>query len=164
MKKLTGDLREELKKPLGKVVDEDELVDSVRDANTLICIGDYCADVLLRGGRRPEVMVYDFKTRRGPVSTDVRGRIESVCDPVSVNNPPGVITDELLGIMQKVISEGKGDVFVDGEEDLAGLVAIAYAPIGSVVVYGMPSRGAVVVDIDRDVQENAISILNRMES
>jgi len=36
-----------------------------------------------------------------------------------------------------------------GEEDLAALLAIAMAPISSVIIYGLPDKGAVVVRVTR---------------
>ncbi len=162
MKGLSQELREELKKPFGKVVDEEDLVDSVGKNTLLVCIGDYCANVFLKNGKRPDIIVYDFKTKRDPVSEEIRNRIGGATVAVTISNPPGVITDELDKALRRSIDNKKGDIFVDGEEDLAGLVAIAYAPIGSVVVYGMPSKGAVVVRIDNKVKKKANEILGKM--
>ena len=39
-------------------------------------------------------------------------------------------------------------IVVEGEEDLATLPAILYAPPGSVVVYGQPDEGSVLVKVN----------------
>jgi uncharacterized protein (UPF0218 family) len=54
-------------------------------------------------------------------------------------------------------------IFVKGEEDLAALPAIAMAPLSSVVIYGLPDEGAVVVKVTQDKKKEIQSLINKME-
>jgi len=40
-------------------------------------------------------------------------------------------------------------VLVEGEEDLLTIVAVLCAPEGSVVLYGQPGEGAVLIEVNR---------------
>jgi uncharacterized protein (UPF0218 family) len=54
-------------------------------------------------------------------------------------------------------------VVVDGEEDLLVLVAVLYAPVGGLVVYGQPGEGVVVVRVTDAKRAEALGILKGME-
>ena len=51
---------------------------------------------------------------------------------------------------------------MDGEEDLATLPAIKLCENGAKVIYGMPDRGIVVVDVDQQAKERANKLLEMM--
>jgi uncharacterized protein (UPF0218 family) len=51
---------------------------------------------------------------------------------------------------------------VTGEEDLITLPLVAYAPIGSIILYGQPSQGIVVVRVERRIQETAKHLMRRI--
>jgi uncharacterized protein (UPF0218 family) len=51
-------------------------------------------------------------------------------------------------------------VFVDGEEDLLALPIFALARDQSVVLYGQPLEGIVVVKIDNKLKEKAQDLLD----
>ena len=50
---------------------------------------------------------------------------------------------------------------MDGEEDLATLPAIKLEN-GAKVIYGMPDKGMVVVDVNQQTKERANKLLERM--
>ena len=53
-------------------------------------------------------------------------------------------------------------ILVDGEEDLLALPAIFLAPINSLVLYGQPNQGFVLVKITDTVRLIAMKILKEM--
>ena len=162
MRVLTEELRAELKKPFGRIFNGAELALEARMGRPLIAVGDHCAASLLKMGVKPDIVVFDFKTKREPVLPEIRSVLEIYKSPVKVESPPGVITGELERAVRKALKEGMGEIFVQGEDDLAGLVVLAYAKEGSVFVYGMPDIGAVVVHVTKNDNEKALSILSRM--
>ena len=82
---------------------------------------------------------------------------------IRVKNPAGYITGGLYGAIDKALkSDGKFKIFVDGEEDLAALAAIDLAPIGSLVIYGQPGEGMVLVNVDKKSKEFVAGILKEM--
>ncbi len=51
---------------------------------------------------------------------------------------------------------------VDGEEDLATLPAILYAPLGSAVVYGQPNEGSVLVMVTPEKKKQIENLMKQM--
>ena len=163
MLKLTEELRLELRKPMGRIFPSEELLNAVGEAKPVVCVGDYSALAFLKLGRRPDIVVYDLKTRREPVSQETREALEGLGKAVRVANPPGTITGELIEAVRESLKKGTGLIFIDGEDDLAALVALTVAPDGSAVVYGLPAQGAVVVHIKEKVRNKAKRLFERMQ-
>ena len=82
---------------------------------------------------------------------------------IEVNNPAGTISEELWKAIKSSISEEENiKITVKGEEDLATLAVISMAPKGAKVIYGMPDRGMVVVDVNQQTKMRANNFLKRM--
>jgi uncharacterized protein (UPF0218 family) len=45
------------------------------------------------------------------------------------------------------VSDQNVRIFVKGEEDLAALPAMMMAPVGSVIMYGQPDKGVILVRV-----------------
>lgn len=106
----------------------------------VIAIGDVVAENMLKVGIEPDMIVVDGKSMR----TNRMKKIE--CD-ITVKNPASELTEELISAVRK----GYKRIFVEGEEDLAALPAILYAESNTLVVYGVPSEGIMVI---RPTEEN----------
>ncbi|MBD3387660.1 MAG: DUF359 domain-containing protein [Candidatus Altiarchaeales archaeon] len=157
---LTPRLREELKKPLGDVVTETSKIPV--DA-PLICVGDTASDTMLSAGYKPKLLVYDGRTGRHEIG--VSETISSY-DAVerTVANPPGKLEEGVFELFREVLDGGgPGRVYVEGEEDLTALAAIREAAVGSVVVYGQPGEGLVVVDVNEKTKNRVNKIIEDME-
>jgi len=137
-----------------------KIIDETKPAK-IIAVGDRVSRNLEKSGFSPDVIIVDNKIMRKPVAP-----LEMVTDTTfSVNNPAGTITDEACKIVEKTMdSAGRVKVFVDGEEDLLTLVAVLSAPKGSIVVYGQPREGIVVVSVTYDSKRRIADIISRMES
>jgi pantetheine-phosphate adenylyltransferase len=73
----------------------------------------------------------------------------------TVRNTAGIISKRLVMAIRRAIkmhfTQGKRHIIkVIGEDDLAGIPAILLAPLGSIVLYGQPGEGIVVVIIDEE--------------
>jgi hypothetical protein len=165
MRKLPENLRLELRRPFGRVVNNEELIAALKNRKgLLITVGDECSYSLLRKGVEPDIVIYDLRIKR----KDVIGEIRDVLGKfnkgeIIVHNQAGVIMDELIESVKDVLEKGKGKVFVKGEEDLAALVVMMYAPNGSLIVYGQPDEGAVLVEENEEVRERAVRSFESME-
>jgi uncharacterized protein (UPF0218 family) len=115
----------------------------------VIAIGDVVAENLLKVGIEPAMMIVDGKSLREPIDTKIE------CD-ITVKNPQSEITDELI----EAIKKGYKKILVEGEEDLASLPAILYADENSVIVYGQPSEGIMVI---RPTEENKKKVKKTLE-
>ena len=128
------------------------------DNSTLYSVGDYTTKFLEDNGIRPKIEIFDLKTQRGEENyTDVTGSI-------SINNPPGVITSELINAVESALkSTNRTFIRVIGEEDLAVLPIIFYAPLNSLVVYGIPGKGMGCITIVENVKNLVNRIFELME-
>ena len=156
-------MREELSRPLGKVVKGADVVGAVKGAKPLVTVGDYTTADLVERGVVPQIAVVDFKTKRIE-EPRWHMKLKGVGDWVIVlDNPPGVIKrDAWSKISEAFKSRERVRLEVRGEEDLLALVCIALAPEGAVVAYGQPDEGAVIVRVDRAAKGRVHDILRRM--
>jgi len=156
--KLNEEDRGELKRTLGPVV-EGELPKKYRDRRPIISVGDVVTDTLLEQGIRPDLGIVDGKTQRD----DYEFREWDEEEAVKISNPPSVIKKEAWKIIGKAIErEEKVMVYVEGEEDMLSLVAIAMCPDGGIVIYGIPGEGMVINEVSEYVKKKAWEIINKM--
>ncbi len=74
-----------------------------------------------------------------------------------VKNPQGTITEEAIAtILESLKNRKETQIIVDGEEDLLTLIAVQHAPDKSLVVYGQPNEGIVVVEVTEKKKAEAI--------
>jgi hypothetical protein len=144
MKKRIGTLYEGIGEATVRRVSED-----LGNPTKLISVGDVTTFHLLQAGIVPDVSVVDDRTQRQPASEQVvTGTKHSEYNELIVHNPPGTITGELLdALADALVSDRPCRIFVKGEEDLAALPAIIMAPNASVLLYGQPDEGMVLVKI-----------------
>lgn len=156
--RLPAELRDELKNPLGEVVDENKLEGILKDVSRVVTVGDECSLTLYKMGIVPDIAVVDFKVQRGDIQNK-RVQIQEIGQIViNVNNPPGAITKELWQAVEKAyLREEKVRIEVSGEEDLATLPCVWLAPKNTAIVYGLPNIGLVVV---LDLHEAKLKVKN----
>ncbi|MEM4272271.1 MAG: DUF359 domain-containing protein [Candidatus Bilamarchaeaceae archaeon] len=137
------DLRERLKKPLGRVLSFEEAI-ARAGKRRIIAVGDEIVYNLLRAGKKPFVAVFDFKTLRKPVAEKVGRRIRKEYPKHRrISKPAGEISAEMFEVAKEMLKKG-GALFVEGEEDLFAL-PFALLSKGEVVLYGQPGQGCVLV-------------------
>jgi hypothetical protein len=82
---------------------------------------------------------------------------------IEVKNPAATLTKELIDVIRDSLnSDERVKIIVDGEEDLATLPAILYAPLGSAVVYGQPDEGSVLVDVTPEMKTRIDEFMKQM--
>ena len=160
---LPGDLREELARPIGELVSAWALRKHIEKSRRVISVGDVVTITLLQMKFEPDVAVFDYKTQRAE-DYKAKERIASMGGKlVKVENPPGKITRALWkAVRDAANSKERIKIEVEGEEDLAALVAIATAPEGAHVIYGLPRRGLMVVEVNAETRALATSVIKKM--
>lgn len=128
------------------------------DQRYLYAVGDYTCDILLKNNINPKIMVFDLTTQRGKKTyPDYEGSIV-------VENQKGTVSGNLIKIIRESIQENKKQrIRVIGEEDLAVLPIIFYAPFNSLVVYGIPGSGTGSIKITAEHKELVETIFGKME-
>lgn len=136
----------------------------LKAAVKLIAVGDMTAFYLLKASIVPDVVIVDNKTKRMPIPDHVVKSLDhDSYKTVEVKNPPATLTKELMDMIRESLQEAdRIKIVVDGEEDLATLPAILYAPLGSVVVYGQPNEGSVMVKVTTEKKKHIEELMKQM--
>jgi len=165
---LTPDLRRELRAPLGllirgsfgRTMERLRELAQERNPKKLIAVGDRVSRNMIREGMPLSVVIVDNRVMRKPIAP-IGFEAE---ETYRVRNPAGTLTDEALqGVREAIEHGGKVIVLVEGEEDLLTLAAVLSAPENSLVVYGQPREGIVVIEVNEGTKTRFREILERME-
>lgn len=167
MWRLPDELRTIFKRPFGPVFTTDDLLKDLEGRHAdVAAVGDVVARTLVENGRPPKLAVVDYRTKRGDEDASLRQALAGFGDRVvRVKNPPATVTKELADALDEALAaDGTTRIEVDGEEDLAGLPLLAHAPLGTIVLYGMPNRGVVRVIVDETKRSLARDLLDKMRT
>ena len=167
---LPEELRFELKDPLGRLCRGEgpecvrAMESELRAARRIAAVGDMTAFYLLKASIVPDLAIVDNKTKRMPIPDHVVQSLDhDSYRTVEVKNPAATLTKDLMDLIRDSLKgEVRVKIIVDGEEDLATLPAILYAPLGSVVVYGQPNEGSVLVKVTAEKKKHVEELMNRM--
>ncbi|MCK4333129.1 MAG: DUF359 domain-containing protein [Thermoplasmatales archaeon] len=166
MRILPDDLREILKEPIDKLVDERGLLKLLKKEEYIVSVGDQVTYTLLKHNIEPVFCIVDFKIKRGPSPSDIKNMIQSFGKKnVVIRNPPGCISDDLWNAIETAyddLEKGSLLIVVEGEEDLAALPAIFLAPKDVTIIYGLPNKGVVVVKSTEENKRKVKEILDKM--
>jgi len=162
---LSEELRSVLKKPFGRLYRGEgleciEMVAKDLDlgSSVLIAVGDVVTHYLLLFGAIPHLVIVDERTKRGEIPDAIR-ECRGDFREIEVENPAGVITVELDRAIKDAMDSGHPvRIWVDGEEDLAVLPVIKYAPLSSIVLYGQPDEGVVAVVVGNEIKREVEKI------
>jgi len=163
----TPEIRDQLKTPFGKLLrgtyteTAKKLKAIVRDSKPpkIVTVGDKVSKNLYRQGIIPHLVVTDNRSMR----RRIRPTKYTVDRVLHVENPPGTITEEAITAMREslLVSE-RVQILVDGEEDLLTIISVLYAPEKSMIAYGQPHEGLVLVEVTANKKIEASKILEAM--
>ncbi|MEM2338798.1 MAG: DUF359 domain-containing protein [Nitrososphaerales archaeon] len=156
-------LRDELKKPLGRLITNDqidlELINQIRCNELIVSVGDATTERLIQFGVIPSIQVIDGKEMR---CERPKPSIAHVTE-IYTENPAGFISEDALKAIIKALKMEKPvRIIVNGEEDLLTLPIIALYPLKTLVLYGQPKVGIVLIHINQQDKYNAFKILKEM--
>jgi len=136
-----------------------ELVEKEKPSK-IISVGDIVSENMAKHGISPQVMIVDNRVMREPI-TPIFLKADQT---LHLKNPPGTLTSQAWSVMQEALKQvQRTKVVVDGEEDLLTLVAVLCAPENSLVVYGQPHEGIVVVRVTEQKSGMIRRIVEAME-
>lgn len=165
---LTSSLRKILQKPWGRLLEgEGEFIFSKvkkifkKKPFFWATVGDVTTKFFREKGYRPNLAIIDGKVAQ------VKLGKEFLSTP-KVVNPPGEITPQLLWqidkILEKICQGGRSEVIlIEGEEDLAVLPLILFSPLESLIFYGQPGKGLVVLKVEEETKEKVWQILRSLK-
>jgi hypothetical protein len=126
----------------------------------VILVGDTVSRNAVLSGIRADVIIVDNKEMRHETRPFRYGsRIL-----FKITNAQGTINSISWSVVNQAIEMGNAAVIVEGEEDLLTLVAISESPIESLVVYGQPGEGIVMVRVSEGKKQEVLRLMRLMNS
>lgn len=162
---LTDEQRDILKKPFGRLVADNQITrvllqTMIGKSDLVVTVGDATTQRIEELGIFPRIEIVDGREQR----TLRQLPPTSITATLECTNPPGTLYDESIDTVRRALdSKTPVRIIVDGEEDLFVLLVCDMYPDGTVVVYGQPNEGIVVVHVNPMVRDKAHGILASME-
>ena len=163
--KLPENLRDQLKIPLGDLIKEENvnkenILTKIGSEPIVITVGDRTTENMINLGIMPQIQIVDGLEKR---NQRLVPKDDTINTNLSCKNPPGEITEESTQVIQKAFScKLPVRIIVAGEEDLLVLSVCILAPENSVVMYGQPNEGLVIIHITPEIRAKVQKILDAM--
>ena len=167
---IPSDVLAELKKPLGKLILDSDLTEKkirkeIADIkHKVITVGDRSTERLISFDIYPDFAIIDGVERRQEKGTSLVDRM--IClkakdvTRISCINPAGTITQEAITEIRFALSNEKNFILqVAGEEDLLTLPVCFFAPNNSLVCYGQPLEGLVLIKVNDSMRRKAKELM-----
>jgi len=160
-------LRKTLSHPLGVLVagNEDKCNQALKQViakekpTKVILVGDTVSRNAAQRDIGADLMIIDNLEKRAKAKPfEFKPKMK-----IKIKNPAGTIEAEAVGAVEQAMLGGGDLIEVDGEEDLLAVVAVKASPVGSLVVYGQPGEGIVLVRVSQKKKTEAQGILDLME-
>ncbi len=155
-----------MKIPLGLLlleseVDKKNIQKHISEDSFIITVGDRTTEKLIDFSLIPSLQIIDGQEKR--IKRDIP-KSSDVSTTLTCNNPAAEITDQSIETIKKAFtSQTPVRITVNGEEDLLVIPVCIYAPENSVVMYGQPNEGLVIVTINQEIRNKAQKLLDSME-
>ena len=162
--RLPENLRDQLKKPLGILLldldaTRNNISKNIPSGSFIITVGDATTEKMIKFGFNPSLQIVDSVEKRSKRDLP-EGKAETI---LTCRNPAAEITQESVSVIQKAFGMTPPvRIIVSGEEDLLVLPVAVYAPDNSVILYGQPNEGLVIVRVTEEVRNRARSIMSSM--
>ena len=163
--KLPDSLRDQLKIPLGILlpIDQDNKTNIQKylsDDCYIITVGDRTTEKMIDFDLIPSLQIIDGLEKR--IKRDIL-KLGSAFE-LKIDNPAAEITLESIEIIKKAFTMNSPiRLTVNGEEDLLVLPVCIHAPENSVILYGQPNKGLVLVQITTEIRNKAQALLDLMK-
>ncbi len=162
---LPENLREQLKIPLGILIPDNQtskenILNQIPENSFVITVGDATTEKLQSYGIIPSLQIVDAQEKRIKREPPLANNVST---NLSCQNPAGEITEQSIEtIKQAITSKPPVRIIVDGEEDLLVIPVCIYAPENTIIMYGQPNEGLVVITVNEEIKKKTKSILEAM--
>ena len=163
--KLPDSLRDQLKIPLGVLLrigqdNKRNIQKYLSDDSFIITVGDRTTEKMIDFDLTPSLQIIDGFEKR------IKRDIVKLGDAfeLQIDNPAAEITLQSIEIIKKAFTMNPPiRLTVNGEEDLLVLPVCIHAPENSVILYGQPNKGLVLVQITAEIRNKAQALLDLMK-
>jgi len=154
-----------LKIPLGILLPEGQankqnIQRFLSDDSYVITVGDKTTEKMIDFNIIPALQITDGQEKRKKREPP---KIANAVE-LEVDNPAAEITPQCIDLIKKAFDmKPPVRINVNGEEDLLVLPVCVHAPENSVVMYGQPNEGLVIVKITPQIRNKTQTLLDSME-
>ena len=161
-----------LKRPFGLLIKQEEISKEnifslIKESNMIITVGDATTEKILSFDLMPSLSIIDGIERRIKKSELEILNLKNtfltknhIYNQYQCKNTKGTISKEAYLTIKKILVEKEqAIIFIDGEEDLLALPVFALAPLGSIVFYGQPLEGIVMVKINDEIKKKSSNLI-----
>ncbi len=163
--KLPDSLRDQLKIPLGFLLPDDQvnkenIEKHLSDNSYIITVGDRTTEKMIDFGLIPSLQIIDgVEKREKREPPKLEGTVE-----LNANNPAAQITSQSIDmIKQSFTLQSPVRLMIHGEEDLLVIPVCIFAPENSIVLYGQPNQGLVIVKVTPEIRNKTQRLLDLMK-
>ena len=164
--KLPDSLRDQLKIPLGTLLPEIEankfnILKLLQKVSYIVTVGDRTTEKLISFGLIPSLQIIDNYEKR--VKRKSQNNNYAYTE-LECTNPAAEITLQSIETIKKAFaSKTPIRLTVIGEEDLLVLPVCVHAPENTIVLYGQPNEGLVIVNVTPEIRNKTQSLLDLMK-
>jgi pantetheine-phosphate adenylyltransferase len=152
--------RIQLAQPQGPIVDQPSfLTNKDSKPSVIILVGDSTIERFTLNNWPFHIGIFDRQIERKPA----QGVTLDLKPDLVVQNPAGTIAPKLAKSIQKLLKDNFHQpryLYVEGEEDLAAIPAVLFAPLGTIVYYGQPKQGLIQIIVSETNKKNLIDIFD----
>ena len=150
--KINNHQRSFFSKPLGPIVS----AASHKKTAIVAVVGDFALSKFIEKDWVYTIGVYDKKTKREPFESK---QLKDIKPDIKIDNPAGLISLQSLTKLSKLDFYEKKHVLVNGEEDLITVSLILTMPLNSLIYYGQPEEGMVLLKVTTELKEKISKLL-----
>jgi uncharacterized protein (UPF0218 family) len=168
------DILRVLKRPLGKLILDSDITEKkirkeITNCKSIITVGDCSTDKLISYDIYPDLAIVDGVERRQEKRSTLTDKMLNQKDKdvtkISCINPAGTVTKDALIKIKFALSGQKSFIlYVIGEEDLLTLPACYFASNYSLVCYGQPMEGLVLVRVNDSIRRKAKELMKSINN
>ena len=154
---LKEECRGRLKKPLGELIKDDrELLKRLKNKK-IITVGDKSTQTVLKLGIKPKLAIVDYKIERRVIGYEYKGFMNKR----STDNPQGSISEKAVEKIKDCLSNKNCLLEIKGEEDLLVLPVVIGAEEKTIILYGQPNEGIVLIESSKDKKKEISNLISR---
>lgn len=160
---LSGQQKAKLKKPWGQIVHSQQLASQMKKHKPTVTavVGDYSLSTFIEQKIPFNLGIYDGKTQRekNNIVEQTLKKHHLTIPIVKITNKAGEVSVMATKTIQKYQERPHQLIEVQGEEDVLVIPLILLLPLNSLVWYGQPSKGMVMVRVDEEIKQRLVKTI-----
>lgn len=161
---LSPNQRQKLKVPYGKIVRINNLQETLSsmEPTQIAVVGDTTLSTFIKQEIAFNVGVYDEVAQRKPTNVvldSLNGKKNTKYTHKCIANKAGEISHSAVEVLKKTIKKPLQLIKVSGEEDLLVIPLALLMPLQSVIFYGQPGAGMVMIEVTEKSKENIAQVI-----